>query len=211
MMLQAHELGCTRGERRLFNNINFELAAGQALRVAGSNGSGKTSLLRMLCALACPAEGEVLWGGRNVRALREQFGASVIYLGHAPGVKDDLAAWENLVVACTLAGSPVSREQACDALAALGLGLAAELPARSLSQGQRKRVALARLQLGAAQPLWILDEPFTALDQDAVDALCLTLERHLARGGMLVYTTHQDVALGGAALRRLDLDREGAC
>lgn len=211
MILQAHELACTRGERLLFNHLNFELSSGRALRVAGSNGCGKTSLLRMLCSLSCPAEGEVRWNGRNVRALREQFGSSLIYLGHANGVKDDLAAWENLQVACTLSGSPVSRDQAYQALADLGLARAADLPTRSLSQGQRKRVALARLQLGQAQPLWVLDEPFTALDQDAVEALCGTLERHLARGGMLVYTTHQDIDLGGAALTRLDLSREAAC
>lgn len=213
MILQAHQLACTRGDRMLFNNLEFELGAGAALRVGGSNGVGKTSLLRMLCGLACPAAGEVRWGGRDVRAIRAEFGASLVYLGHANGVKDDLAAWENLALGATLAGSPASRAEAIAALDALGLAEAAELPTRALSQGQRKRVALARLQLAAARPLWILDEPFTALDQAAVAALCATLEAHLARGGMVVYTTHQEITLGGARARRLDVGAfaEAAC
>ncbi len=210
-MLQACQLACTRGERELFQGINTELERGDALQVAGANGSGKTSLLRMLCGLASPAAGEVRWEGRDIRSMREEFGARMIYLGHANGVKDDLAAWENVMVAATLGGAPVSRDEAYDALEALGLGAAADLPTRALSQGQRKRVALARLQLSRAQPLWILDEPFTALDRAAVDALCTTLSRHLARGGMLVYTTHQPIALDARRQLRLDLSRELPC
>jgi heme exporter protein A len=206
MNLQASGLACTRGERELFNNVDVALRAGDALRVAGANGSGKTSLLRLLCGLACPSAGEVRWGGRNIRAVREEFGSQLIYLGHANGVKDDLAAWENVAVGATLAGHPVGRDAACEALEQLGLGHAAELPTRALSQGQRKRVALARLQLGLRQPLWILDEPFTALDRDAVGVLVATLSAHLARGGMLVYTTHQEIALGAQRLLDLDLD-----
>lgn len=211
MALHAYQLACTRGERQLFNDINFEIEPGDAMRVAGTNGSGKTSLLRMLCGLAFPAAGEVRWHGRNIRAAREEFGARLIYLGHANGVKDDLAAWENVVVASTLAGHPVTREAACQALGQLGLARAAHLPTRALSQGQRKRVALARLQLGLAAPLWILDEPFTALDKDAVAALCGTLNRHLARGGMVIYTTHQEIELSAKRALHLDLSREHAC
>ena len=211
MALHAYQLACTRGERQLFCDINFQLEPGDAMRVAGANGSGKTSLLRMLCGLAYPAAGEVRWNGRNIRAAREEFGASLIYLGHANGVKDDLLAWENVVVASTLAGHPVTREQACQALGRLGLARAANLPTRALSQGQRKRVALARLQLGHAAPLWILDEPFTALDKDAVAALCGTIDKHLAGGGMVLYTTHQEISLKAQRDLLLDLSRERAC
>lgn len=211
MTLQAHQLACTRGERQLFNDINFEIKAGDAMRVAGANGSGKTSLLRMMCGLAFPAAGEVRWLGRNIRAAREEFGGQLIYLGHANGVKDDLVAWENVVVASTLSGLAVSRDAAYGALESLGLAQAADLPTRFLSQGQRKRVALARLWLGMHKPLWILDEPFTALDQNAVMELCATLNKHLALGGMVVYTTHQEIDLGAQRLLHLDLSRNSPC
>ena len=211
MTLQACQLACTRGERQLFNDINFEISAGDAMRVAGTNGSGKTSLLRMLCGLAFPATGEVRWHGRNIRAVREEFGNQLIYLGHANGVKDDLVAWENIVIASTLSGNPVSRDDAYAALEQLGLARAADLPTRALSQGQRKRVALARLWLGMKTPLWILDEPFTALDQDAVALLCNTLNEHLAHGGMVIYTTHQEITLRAQRLLCLDLSLETAC
>lgn len=211
MTLQAYQLACTRGERQLFNDINFEIKAGDAMRVAGTNGSGKTSLLRMLCGLTYPAAGEVRWLGSNIRAVREEFGSQLIYLGHANGVKDDLLAWENVVIASTLAGSTVSRDAAYTALEALGLARAADLPTRALSQGQRKRVALARLPLGMHKPLWILDEPFTALDQSAVTELCGTLNQHLARGGMVIYTTHQEISLSGQRLLQLDLSQDPAC
>ncbi len=211
MTLQAYQLACTRGERQLFNDINFDINAGDAMRVAGANGSGKTSLLRMLCGLAFPAAGEVRWNGRNIRAAREEFGSQLIYLGHANGVKDDLLAWENIVAASTLSGNPASRDDAYAALEQLGLARAADLPTRALSQGQRKRVALARLWLGMKTPLWILDEPFTALDQNAVAELCSTLNKHLARGGMVIYTTHQEIDLSAQRLLRLDLSRDAAC
>ncbi len=210
MSLQAHELACLRGDLQLFEGISFELQPGDALRIAGANGSGKTSLLRMLAGLSAPAHGEVRWNGRDIRRQREEFGGKLIYLGHANGVKDDLLAWENLVVASTLAGRAVSRDDALDALERLGLGRAAELPTRALSQGQRKRVALARLSLGSGAPLWILDEPFTALDVKAVEALCETLDAHLARGGMAIYTTHQEIALAARRALTLDMNRQGA-
>jgi heme exporter protein A len=211
MTLQAIGLACTRGERQLFNEINFELVAGEAMCVAGANGSGKTSLLRMLCGLAFPAEGEVRWNGRNIRHSREDFASQMIYLGHANGVKDDLAAWENLLIAATLAGHPITRDQAYLALDQLGLELEADLPTRALSQGQRKRVALARLQFGMRAPLWILDEPFTALDQTSVAHLCATLAAHLDAGGMLVYTTHQAVELRAHRALTLDLSQSHLC
>lgn len=211
MALQTHQLACTRGERQLFSDLNFEIKAGDAVRVAGSNGSGKTSLLRLLCGLSFPTAGEVRWYGSNIRHVREEFCSQLNYLGHANGVKDDLLAWENVVIACTLSGNPVSEKQACAALEQLGLGRAAHLPTRSLSQGQRKRVALARLSLTTKAPLWILDEPFTALDQAAVTELCNTLNQHLMRDGMVIYTTHQEIDLNAQRLLCLDLNRSGVC
>jgi heme exporter protein A len=211
MTLRADQLTCVRGERQLFSDIGFEINPGEAVRVVGTNGSGKTSLLRMLCGLAQPAAGEVRWHGNNIRALREEYCRNLIYLGHASGVKDDLLAWENIVVASALSGKPVDHACASHALDQLGLGRAAELPTRALSQGQRKRVALARLRLGMATPLWILDEPFTALDQSAVNELCGTLNSHLAGGGMVIYTTHQEIDLTARRLFRLDLNRGTLC
>lgn len=213
MTLQAHRLTCIRGDLQLFADLNFEIHPGDAMWVAGTNGSGKTSLLRMLCGLSVPAEGEVRWNGRNIRSLRDEFCSKLIYLGHANGVKDDLLAWENLVVASTLAGHTVSSDEAHEALEQLGLGRAAELPTRALSQGQRKRVALARLSLslGLAMPLWILDEPFTALDKNAVAALCGTISKHLAGGGMVIYTTHQEVDLSARRALRLDMNEGRLC
>ncbi len=211
MTLQAHQLTCERGERRLFRGVDFEISAGDALRVVGANGSGKTSLLRILCGLTQPVEGEVRWHGRSIRESREEFCQNLIYLGHANGVKDDLLAWENIVVASTLSGTPVTQADAVKALKQLGLGRAVSLPTRVLSQGQRKRVALARLQLSTSTPLWILDEPFTALDQHSVAALCGTINGHLANGGMVIYTTHQEIDLTARRARSLDLTLGTLC
>lgn len=211
MSLQAHSLTCVRGDLQLFADLSFEIQPGDALWVSGTNGSGKTSLLRMLCGLAVPAAGEVRWEGRNIRRLRDEFCSKLVYIGHANGVKDDLMAWENLVVSTTLAGAPVTEDEAHTALQQLGLGRAADLPTRALSQGQRKRVALARLSLGLAMPLWILDEPFTALDKSAVAALCGTISKHLAGGGMVIYTTHQEIDLSAKRALRLDMNEGRIC
>jgi heme exporter protein A len=211
MRLQAHRLACARGERQLFSDLNFELQSGEALWLKGRNGSGKTSLLRLLCGLGRPLSGEVRWNGTPIQQLREDFHRQLIYCGHASAVKDDLSAWENVATASNLSGTACSREQAVVALVSVGLGGAADLPARALSQGQRRRVALARLAVEPLPPLLLLDEPFVALDQAAVQTLCRTLNRHLAAGGMLVYTTHQTQALQARRLEQFDLDRLTPC
>ena len=214
MTLRSFRLACTRGDRLLFEALDFELGAGEALRVAGANGSGKTSLLRLLCGLALPAEGEVRWKGISIQGQREVFGRSLIYCGHASGVKEDLTAWENVAISARLAGKNCSRNDACRALDQLGLLDVADLSASALSQGQRKRVGLARLahwEIAPTARLLILDEPFTALDATSVTTLSRLLEQHLAQGSMLVYTTHQDIALQAARLHRLDLGGPALC
>lgn len=187
----------------LFRGLSFALQAGESLRVAGANGSGKTSLLRILCGLLPPAGGEVRWRGAAIRALREDYSRELVYLGHAPAVKDDLSAAENLEISCALAGMPARAEAVAEALARFGLAGKSQ-PSRRLSQGQRRRAALARLALSASRPLWLLDEPFSALDVAGVALLRGLIEAHLARGGAVVFTTHQDAGIGAA--RVIDLD-----
>lgn len=202
-MLEAKELECERGGRVLFRSLSFALSEGEALRVAGQNGSGKTSLLRILCGLLSPARGEVRWKGTPIRELREDYSRELVYLGHAPAVKDDLTAAENLEIACRLAGSPQPRKAVADALALLGLEEAGQ-PVRKMSQGQRRRAALARLALSASVPLWLLDEPFSALDSRGICVVVELIERHIGRGGAVAFTTHQDP--GFAAAKVVDLD-----
>ncbi len=202
MSLTCQQLTCRRGRATLFAGISFALQAGAALWVQGRNGSGKTTLLRSLCGLAIPERGAVHWDGRPVLATRPHYHAQLLHIGHADGLKPDLLAWENLALA-GLPGARCSRQAALAALAEMGLAAAAQCPVRLLSQGQRKRVALARLLLAPERPLWILDEPLAALDQAAVAHVGAILQAHCARGGMLVLTTHQDPALPGA--RRLQL------
>lgn len=211
MSLTCEGLSAARGDRVLFRDIGFTLHGGDALWVRGANGSGKSTLLRLLCGLGLPLEGEVRWCREPIRQVREYFHRHVLYAGHAGGIKDDLLAWENVAMAALLAGQRCTRAQALDALERIGLQAQAQLPARVLSQGQRRRVALARLYLDPLPSVLLLDEPFSALDQDAVTGLCAQLERHLDSGGTLVYTTHQAVALEPARIEELDLGTGAAC
>lgn len=204
-MLETTELKCVRGNRVLFSSLKFSLRGGELLRVAGVNGSGKTSLLRILCGLLAPAEGEVRWRGENIRALGEEYFRELLYIGHANAVKDDLTPAENLTVACTLAGMNIGKTQVGDALCRLGLAGYEELPVKVLSQGQRRRVALARLALSAALPLWIVDEPFIALDADAVEEVQALIAEHVARGAAVVLTTHQEVEITAVLKQRIVL------
>lgn len=191
-MLEIKDICCVRGDRPLFSGLSFTVAPGSLHRVLGPNGTGKTSLLRMISGLSTPAEGEILWDGASIYRLREEFFAHVLYFGHAPAIKDELTAEENLLVAATLSGAEVSPAEVRKALAIMGLKGREDLPARVLSQGQRRRVNLARMVLPATPRLWVLDEPFSALDVAAVDQLRELIERHVAAGGMVVFTTHQD-------------------
>ncbi|MCB1995240.1 MAG: cytochrome c biogenesis heme-transporting ATPase CcmA [Burkholderiaceae bacterium] len=204
-MLELRGVVCERGGRTLFGPLDGQVAAGRLLRVRGVNGAGKTSLLRMVCGLLPAAAGQVLWRGEPIRDLAEQFGRELVYLGHAAALKDDLSALENLQSACLLGGLVLPRAAALQALAAAGLPGRWRAPARQLSQGQRRRVALARLVVSPATPLWVLDEPFNALDTAATGWLCGLLQAHLERGGVVVLTSHQDVALDALAERVIPL------
>ena len=211
MSLHAHKVDCTRGGLDLFAGVTFTVSPGEALQVAGRNGSGKSSLLRILCGLSAPSCGEVRWEGELIQHRREQYHEDLTYIGHASGIKDELLAWENVAIAGSLAGIRIGMQAAYNALDQVGLSHIADLPARALSQGQRKRLALARLSLEMPRKLWVLDEPFTALDNDAVKELCITIDRHLDHGGMLVYTTHQDIVVNARNHMRLDLEERHPC
>ncbi len=199
--LELRQVECVRGQRSLFKGLDLTVLPGHLLRLQGANGAGKTSLLRMICGLLAPAQGEVLWRGRHIGALREEFSKDLVYLGHAAALKDDLSALENLVTASVLGGRQVDAAQARGALAAAGLGGRERAPARVLSQGQRKRVGLARLVLSSSSPLWVLDEPFNALDHAATAWLLSLVTAHTARGGIVVLTSHQSVALPDSVLQ----------
>jgi heme exporter protein A len=203
-MLEVVNLSCVRGDRRLFAGLDFSVDRGELLYVHGHNGSGKTTLLRTLCGLILQEQGEVRWDGNSIRSMREEFTKDVLYLGHKNGIKGDLTALENLRISSALDGFPVDEKQAWDALERLGLDGHEDLEAKVLSQGQQRRVALARLLLNDAV-LWILDEPFTALDMAAVDLLQQVIRGHLDKGGMVVLTTHQEVALTSGQVKRLKL------
>ncbi|MGZ9013605.1 MAG: cytochrome c biogenesis heme-transporting ATPase CcmA [Burkholderiales bacterium] len=205
-MLELNEVACVRGERTLFRGVTFALDKGTLLRVGGANGTGKTSLLRIVCGLMLPADGEVRWRGESIRRLREEYWKDLVYVGHVNAVKDDLTAVENLAIGGALGGRPVARDQALAALDTFGIARCAPLPARVLSQGQRRRVALARLVMSKTAPLWVLDEPFTALDVAAVGLMQRLIGEHVAGGGTTILTTHQEVAIQAPVQRRIDLD-----
>jgi heme exporter protein A len=199
-MLETSGLACERGGLRLFANLDFTLAPGELLRVRGPNGAGKTTLLRTLAGLTRAAAGTIRWRGHPIG---DEYREDMLFLGHAPAVKDELTVQENLEFSARLSGL---KDLDCTrALERLAIGRLASLPARFLSQGQRKRVALARLALSAATPLWLLDEPYSALDAEGIACVSGLCAAHLAGGGMVALTSHQDVDISGALERALEL------
>ncbi|MGQ9659552.1 MAG: cytochrome c biogenesis heme-transporting ATPase CcmA [Thermochromatium sp.] len=203
-MLEVIGLACRRGDRRLFSGLNLTLEPGTLLHVRGRNGSGKTTLLRTLCGLFTPDAGEVRWRGESIRTLGEDYRRELLYVGHLNSIKSDLTGIENLAIAARLDGDPIGSDDVWQALARVGLRGFEDLPTRMLSQGQKRRVVLARLILSRAR-LWVLDEPFTALDVEAVALLQGLIAEHLAGGGLAVLTTHQEVPLTSGQIARLDL------
>jgi heme exporter protein A len=206
-MLEATDLACERGGRILFEKLGVRVAPGTLVRVAGANGIGKTSLLRILCGLAQPSAGSVRWNGKPIASQQEDYWRHLVYVGHLNAIKDDLTVVENLRAQLALAGRSADDVAVMRALAAVGLGEAeARRMARALSQGQRRRAALARLPAGADAALWILDEPFSALDTDGVAGLSRLISEHLARGSSVIMTTHQEVDVAAPAIQRIELD-----
>jgi heme exporter protein A len=191
-LLSARSLACRRGRRLLFKGLDLNLAAGSITWLRGTNGSGKTSLLRMLAGLSAPADGQITLNG------------PVLYIGHANALKDDLTLGESVAFWAQLAGLDEPRARASRALAALGLANREQAAVRTLSQGQRRRGCLARLALDEAPRTWILDEPFDALDAHSVQVLSGLIEAHAQRGGAVLLTSHQAVVLAG--VRELDLE-----
>lgn len=204
-MLKAQKLAGRRGFSRLFDGLSFRVGAGEALVVTGANGTGKTTLLRMLAGLSTPHAGEVRWQGKRVGPFDPELRSAVAFSGHLPSLKDELTAEENLASLVALEGSTPSRESLSDALDAVALSRQRSLPARVLSQGQRRRIGLARLSL-VARPLWVLDEPLAALDAAGAELLARILGRHLANGGLAVVATHASLGLPEGRVLGLGLD-----
>lgn len=194
-LLAATDLSCIRGTQTLFRDLSLQLDAGQWLYLQGENGAGKTSLLRILSGIALPAAGTVSWSGTPINQQRSDYHADMLHLGHHAGLKEDLTLIENLRVQLAMDGVKVTDSAIRDALTRMGLAKRLHLPARVLSAGQKRRGLLARLLLRPAR-LWILDEPFNALDVSAIADVQSLLKSHLANGGLLVLTSHQTPDLG---------------
>ena len=196
---------CLRGDRRLFRDVSFSLTPGMLLQVTGPNGSGKTSLLRIICGLTTPESGEIKWHGAEIRTLAEEYSRSITYIGHRIAVKEELNSLENLRISSGLAGSQLTHDQARQALARVGLAGRENLPARFLSEGQRRRSALARL-INCSALLWILDEVLASLDHAAVTLVESLISEHLSKGGMAIVATHQELQISAGSFQRLELE-----
>ena len=206
--LESRALACERDGRLLFERLDLQVSAGDMLQISGPNGSGKSSLLRLLAGLMQPSEGEVCIAGKALARQRAELAHNLMRLGHAAGIKGLLTAEENLAWLCAL-HRPATLMQIRDALTAVGLRGFEDVPCHTLSAGQQRRVALARLFLNAPA-LWILDEPFTALDKQGVAQLERHLTQHCARGGMVILTTHHQLLERPAQYREMDLGQLAA-
>ncbi len=195
-LLRAEGLSCERDDRMLFENLNFQVNAGEVVQIEGPNGAGKTTLLKILGGLLQAWDGELYWRGEPMTQARPDFLASLLYLGHRPGIKLILSPWENLRTWCAL-HQPSSDQELFAALAQVGLKGYEHVPCDSLSAGQQRRVALARLYLSKAD-LWVLDEAFTAIDRRGVAQLEALLAQKAAAGGAVILTTHHALNLPGA-------------
>lgn len=203
-MLAVENLYCERDDRILFEGVNFTLEAGGIIQIEGQNGSGKTSLLRILCGLSGHFEGSVFWKGQRIDRVRSEYNRSLLYVGHNSGVKAALTAEENLGWMLQLQPM-LNQGSISQALEKVGLYGYEDIPCHSLSAGQQRRVGLARLYMSNA-PLWILDEPFTALDKQGVSEKEALIARHADNGGCVVLTTHHDVDIPGKNIRTINLD-----
>jgi heme exporter protein A len=203
-LLETRDLGCIRNDRQLFERLNFALKAGEMLVVEGPNGCGKTSLLRILTGLRLADGGEILWRGEAIDRLAGDYYEQVNYVGHHDGSKHELSCLENLRLARAM-GVP-SELDLDDVLEQVNLYAYGESEVGSLSAGQKRRLALARL-LATDSMLWILDEPFTSLDKASMEMFSILFEQHLQREGVIVITSHHDISLPTMAVQRLDLGK----
>lgn len=204
-MLEVKNLFCERDERVLFGDLTFTVNAGEVLQIEGQNGSGKTTLLRILCGLMDAFEGEIFWQGQPFDEVQEDFYQALLYVGHLSGVKVALTAEENLAWMQRL-DPLLNRMSIAEALNKVGLYGYEDIPCYALSAGQQRRVGLARLYLSSV-PLWILDEPFTALDKKGVAEKEALLARHVQSGGCVVLTTHHNLSIPGKQVRCINLDK----
>ena len=203
LCLQARQLACERDERWLFKGLDVDIRSGEVVRIEGPNGSGKTTLLKILSGQLADYHGELIWNGEAMRQVREHFLANLLYLGHSPGVKTGLSALENLAWYQALDGQTDNQAASWKALENVGLAGFEDVPAGQLSAGQQRRIALARLTL-TPRILWVLDEPFTAIDRYGVAALEAQLVAHANNGGCVIVTTHHELS-SSPALRRIQL------
>jgi len=203
-MLEVKNLFCERDERVLFSNLNFGIGAGEVVQIEGQNGSGKTTLLRILCGLNESYEGELFWQQKDIAEVRDDYFSQMLYVGHLAGVKSTLTAEENLEWMQQL-DPALGKVSIAEALKSVGLYSFEDVPCYTLSAGQQRRVGLARLYLSTA-PLWILDEPFTALDKKGVAEKEALLAQHVLNGGSVILTTHHDLNIPGYTVRRINLD-----
>lgn len=206
--LEARSLACERDDRWLFSDLDVDVGDGEIVRIEGPNGSGKTTLLKILSGQMADFQGELRWCGQPMRKVRDDFLTNLLYMGHSPGVKAALSPLENLAWFQALAGERGAAAARMRALSEVGLTGFEDIPATQLSAGQQRRIALARLVL-IERPLWILDEPFTAIDRDGVAELERRLLMHVRRGGSVLLTTHHDLTPVGE-LRRIRLGRGAA-
>ncbi len=203
-MLEAVDLECVRGDRPLFSHLSFRLKPGELMHVTGVNGSGKTTLLRTLCGLTYAATGSVLWNSSTIQELGDDYRSQLAYVGHSNGIQGELTAEENLRAAACL-GTVADTTRIQETLERLGLAPYRHFPSKVLSQGQKRRLGLARLAI-LRKPLWILDEPLSALDVNSVALMTEILLEHLARDGMIVMTSHQEIGVETKTILQLQLD-----
>ncbi len=202
--LTLSKLGCIKGGRQLFKDVDCSLHAGHWLYVAGANGVGKTSLLRMLCGLAPIEAGDILWNQQSIQSQRETYRQDLCYLGHLNALQESMSVQENLLFTSALGGVAIDQQQILEVLARFGLRGRSQQLVRHLSQGQKRRVALSRLVLSQAR-LWVLDEPYVAMDEGGIRMLAELISSHLDGGGLVVLTSHQKVAVGKHTAQMLEL------
>lgn len=193
-LLSVSQLECVRDDRELFTGLSFDLPESTVLQIEGANGTGKTSLLRILSGLRRPDEGDVSWCGESIFDNREDYYEHMVYIGHLPCIKGDLTAEENIRVLLDTRSRSIKGSEIYDALAKVGLAGFEDVPGKALSSGQRRRILLAFILLCQSR-LWILDEPLTALDVQGVDLMEQMILEHRAGGGSVIFTTHHGMQL----------------